>query len=89
MSEIPAQPATATTALGHLLEAHRTLIRLGYHRQAEILAQGLLDRIEVRHNGQGVLRLVTSGEALVIAQRVIDAAPVGERHLVRQAVIGI
>lgn len=88
MAEIPAQ-RDARTAVGQLLDAHRALVRAGFDPQAQVLATAILDRITITDGGTGVLPRITSGESLVIAQRVIGAAAPDDRDLVRSIVLGI
>lgn len=90
MAEIPGQRTPTTTALAHLLEAHRSLVRFGFEPQAQVLATALLDRMHVTDGGSGVVEPITSGESLVIAQRVIGAvAPGSDRQLVREIMLGL
>lgn len=71
------------TSLGMLLEAHRDLIREGFEPLAQIIAQGLLDRVTVTTHGTGIVDPIKSGEALVLVQRVLDAAAPEHRVLLR------
>lgn len=90
MAEIPGQRTPTTTALAHLVEAHRSLVRFGFELPARVLAMALLNRMHVTDGGSGVVEAITSGESLVIAQHVIGAvAPGSDRKLVREIMLGL
>lgn len=90
MAEIPGQRTPTTTALAHLLEAHRSLVRFGFEPQAQVLATWILNRTQVTEGGSGILMAVTSGDSLMIAQLVINSiAPGSDRQLVREIMLGI
>jgi len=88
MATIPA-PRGSNTALAGLLDSHRALLQHGFEPQAQILAQGLLDRVMVTSTGGGVLDPITSRESLVLLERVIDATAPDLRDTVRNIMIGL